>query len=251
MSEQRVLEELIYDKEEVANEAKKIAKEAILRQQRAGRDNFDDDKYYESAITTVKNNNRWKLTVIVNVAKYPKWYHRAVCCCEPGHGGMDYYYVRGFSNARPYFIKISSHAIKRLKERWLERIANEKVEYSGGEFAPLVIQRGEVITWMKVSDVRLLALALHTDDSHVLTTMFCTSHGFYLGYETEQGNYEFRTYLGWERNLKKKGEDVAQYICHESYLMLNARLMGRTDKDILDMYGFTLDRDNYPFSLLP
>lgn len=38
LSEERILEELIFDRKIMANEARKIARKAVLRQQKAGRD---------------------------------------------------------------------------------------------------------------------------------------------------------------------------------------------------------------------
>ena len=43
LPEDRILEELIVDSKIIANEAKKIAKKAILRLQKSGRDGIDDD----------------------------------------------------------------------------------------------------------------------------------------------------------------------------------------------------------------
>lgn len=78
--ESRILDELIFDSKIMANEARKIAKKAILRQQKKGGDGLDEDIDFAYDYTTTKNKNKWRLFVCVNMAKRPMWYHRTTEC---------------------------------------------------------------------------------------------------------------------------------------------------------------------------
>ena len=115
LSEEKILEELVCDREAVALEARKVAKKIVSRLQREGRDGVDNN-YTESFNFKTKHNNNWSCHYVVNMARKPYWYHEAVCVVESGQGTKDYYIVRGFSVDKPYFIKMSTHVLKRIVE---------------------------------------------------------------------------------------------------------------------------------------
>ena len=121
-------------------EAKKLAKKAILRLQKSGRDGIDEEYNYTFEIKTKVFHNTWRLALFINMAKNPKWYHLATCCVESEQGTKDYYIVRGFSDNRPYYIKISAHAIfnpalydrqyiRSLMDEELEEIKKDMIRY--------------------------------------------------------------------------------------------------------------------------
>lgn len=259
LPEDRILEELIVDSKIIANEAKKIAKKAILRLQMSGRDGIDDDVDFTKSMTTTKNNNSWFVVVVINMAKNPKWYHQAVCYHESGYGTKDYYIVRGFSKNKPYYIKFSSHALKRVKERLFhERLGN--YNQLQPEWIPaLAIRKGEIISWMKITDPRLLKTVFESEDRHTINTLFYTSYGCYLGYETEKGNVEFNTFLNNNQELKKAEENVALYMCKLAHVAYNKKLYSKeyiakvmNDEEIIpDMIGEVLMDYRDKFILWP
>ena len=65
----------------------------------------------------------------------------------------------------------------------------------------------------------------------VITSLFFTHVGCYLGYETEHGNYEFRTFLNNDKKLKKLNETEVMQLCHIAHVGLNPSLY---TKDILE-----------------
>lgn len=227
VSEDKLLEELIADKINIAGVAKKLAKKTIMRLQKIGRGGKKEDLCYTYQIKTKIFRNTWRLVIYINMAKNPKWYHLAACCVESGQGTKDYYIVRGFSNDRPYYIKISSHAIKRFVERGVVERTGMEVPFNGIDFAPSIIRKGEVITWLKVSDPKYWKLVLHFEDNNDLTTLFYTSYGCYLGNVTERGNYEFKTFLNNDKELKKNGETETMLACKYTHIFLNESLYDR------------------------
>lgn len=232
LSEDKILEELVYDREIVAKEAKKIAKKEINRLLKQGRCGIDVDYDFNYTIHTNKNNNDWHCVVCVNMKKAPYWNHMAACKAEAANGKKEYYIVRGFSNKKPYFIRITSHALKRFKERGIEATLKIKSDCLGGDYAPLIIQQGEVIPWMKVVDPKFWSIVFTFEDNNKLTTLFRTLHGCYLGIITEHGNYEFNTFLGRKKELKKIGETEAMKLCRTAHLVLNEPIY---DKSVYDL----------------
>lgn len=252
LSEEKILEELQFDRKIVANEAKKIAKKFIACQLKAGRDGIDADYDSYYTLTTSKLNNKWYYVVVVNMKKKPYWTHYAACMAESIHGTKDYYLLRGLSNNKPYFIKVSSHALKRFVERGFGERLHVEVNFSGGDCAPLLFKKGEIITWMKIADPKFLEIVLDSEDKNVITSLFYTHVGCYLGYETEHGNYEFRTFLNNDKKLKKLNETEVMHLCYLAHISLNPSLY---TKDIVEKLKNDNDfhdiADWFDFKLMP
>lgn len=219
LSDDKLLAELVVDKEKIAGKARKIAKKIILDLQKRGRDGINHDIGYTYEISNKVYNNTWRVAIFINMAKKPKWYHHSVCCVESEQGMKDYYFVRGFSQRKPYYIKVSSHAMKRFIERAFEDDLQEKV--TGIELAPILIRKGEVITWMKVADPKLWKYTVNNEEENELIKLFYTFYGCYLGCETENGNYVFKTYLNKNTNFKKCGEEESMLICKYAHMVFN------------------------------
>ncbi len=256
LAEEKILEELIFDRKIVANEAKKIAKTHItrfLKQRRAG---IDEDFEYGYTIHTNKNKIHWICNITINMIRKPYWSHYAACMAESENGQKEYYHVRGFSNNSPYYVRVTSHALKRFKERGIEETLRIKPENVGGDFAALIFQHGEIITWMKVVDPKFWSIVNPFEDSKELTTLFRTLHGNYLGNITEKGNCEFMTFLGRKKELKKIGETEAMQMCRLTHLIFNERIY---DKSMYDIEGDDKEslmmveelKNKFPNKLLP
>lgn len=259
LSEDRILEELVLDRKFVATEAKKKAKKATMLLLSKGQGGIDKDYYFNFNLST-HNNNNWYCVVIVNMKKMPIWHHFSVCKAESEHGTKDYYLVRGFSNDKPYFIKLSSHALKRFKERGVEKRLDVSVNYDGGYFAPLIFMKGETVTWMKIAHPDLLLTVLDLEENQMIANLFYTYLGCYLGYETEGGNFVFKTFLGGWNKLKKLEENMALDICRIPHILLNPSLYTKSVKDsaILKLKNDGFDdmteiykSDVFKFKLLP
>lgn len=269
LSDKEILEELLKERTFIANEAKKQAKKAISRLQKQGRDGIDEKKSYPFDIWIHPLRNPWRFEVFVNMSKTPKWYHLAMCLTESEYGTKDYYFLRGLSNKKPYYIKITSHAVKRVGERfWKERCHAEDT-FIGAIYALYFIQKGEVITWMKITDPKFLKFVLNSEDSSSITTLFYTYYGCYLGYETECG-FVFKTFLNNHKDLKGDYETKALRICHYAHVLCNEQLYEKKYVEqikeqadsIFHDYNKTMDKFNgydiadvfkkiYKYKLLP
>lgn len=256
IQEEKILEELIFDRTIVANEAKKRAKKYIARFLKQGRVGIDKEYDYEYTIHTNQNNNKWNCNVTINMVRKPYWSHYAACMVEAGNGQKEYYIVRGFSNNNPYYIRVTSHALKRFKERGIEETLRIESKNVGGDFAALIIQHGEIITWMKVVDPKFWTIVNPFEDSNELTTLFRTLHGCYLGNMTEKGNCEFKTFLGRKKELKKIGETEAMQMCRVAHLIFNESIYDKSvydikDDDIESQMMVEEIRNKFPNKLLP
>ncbi len=227
-SEEMILQELLTDYKIISKEAKKIAQKEVLHQLKIGHDGIDEDISILRDLTTTKLHNKWLLVVVINMSKKIKWFHQSVCCVESSRQSKDYYIVRGFSNNKPYYIKISSHVLKRCRERlFIGRLKYDTKNLPAGFLTPLIIKKGEIIPWMKITDPRFLKITLESDDRYEISTLFYTAIGCFLGYETKNGNVEFNTFLNNNNLLKKPEENVALYMCGLAHMVFNKKLYSK------------------------
>ncbi len=260
-SEDKILEELLCDYKIIAKEAKKHAQKEVLRQLKLGHDGIDSNISLLRECTTTKLNNKWLLAVVINMSKKIKWYHQCVCCVENvDHKSKDYFVVRGFSNNKPYYIKISSHVLKRCRERlFQERLRTDINDLPAGYIVPLIIRKGEIIPWMKITDPRLLKAVLESKDRYEINTLFYTYSGCFLGYETEKGNVEFNTFLNDNNNLKKQEENIALYMCKLAHVAFNKKYYSKQyieemlndDTPFPDIIGEVMMKYTEDYKLLP
>ena len=130
-TEQQILEELITDRKEVAKEAKKIASKAIANQRKTGQGEHGKVQLLHFEITT-KLHNKWYIAIILNAAHNANWFHEAACFVESEYGNKDYYILRGMMNRKPYFIKITAHAMSRFNQREIGESLNLDTDFYSG-----------------------------------------------------------------------------------------------------------------------
>lgn len=253
LSDDKILEELLFDKKIVAKEAKKIARKQIIRLQKGGRDGINENLDFTYDIRVRQSNNLWRLIVVINMAKRVKWCHYAACYTESEHGTKDYYLVRGFSDEKPYFIKLSSHVLKRFRERAIEDRFGICEPFNGNDFVPLIFRMGETITWMKIVDPKYWKIIYGSDseEQNVLTNLYYTFYGVYLGYETEHGNYVFKTFLNNDKKLKKMEETEIMKYCYFAHVGFNESFYDSKFVERLKAEGLDNITDYFDFKLLP
>ena len=243
LPEEQILAELVSDRKIVANKAKKIATKKITQMMKSGLDGVDRLELIPTIVTTESLHNRWYVSVIINMAENPKWYHEATCCVESDFGTRDYYLIRGNKEKKPYFIKISSHAMKRFSERELAKNLHCETNFDSGELSPLIIRKGEIISWMIVANQKLLKQALACEDRSKFNILFYTFYGCYMGYETPQRNYVFKTFLNHSNNLKTSDERITWQMCKIAHIGMNEKLYDKDFREIYFNQTFHLHKD--------
>jgi len=244
-TEDKILSELIADRKIVANKAQKIATKKIAQMMKSGLDGVDRLEFINSIITTEVLHNRWIITIVINLAERPKWYHEATCCVESEFGTRDYYLLRGNKEKKPYFIKISSHAMKRFGERKLANELNCDPEFDSGELSPLLINKGEIVSWMIVSNQKLLKQALACEDRSKFNILFFTLYGCYMGYETPHKNYVFKTFLKHSNELRTSDERITWQMCRIAHVYMNEKLYDKKYRESFFSNSFDLPKDTY------
>lgn len=123
------------------------------------------------------------------------WAFRACCIVEGDKSTKDYYIVRGIKTEKPYYVKVTTHALLRYKER------NKMEGIDGltlGELACLTFEHRETAICVRYVDTKFNLLLMKFDDFDHLKDMsylILTNRGEYYGLRTFEGNYIFKTYI--------------------------------------------------------
>jgi hypothetical protein len=243
-TEKEILSELICDYKTVKQIAKKKADKFLLKARKNGR--FIRETYYEGYHITTKLNNKWYISIEYDQTNKIPWLFKATCMVEGLNKSKDYYIVRGLNTERPYFVKVTTHALKRNRERnQLDKIMNIPLEI----IACNVFEHRETAICQRYVDIKYVQLIHKMDDADALNDemsyIFLTNRGVYFGKVTPEKNYVFKTYVSAfmgvselvnvERNKNTKWEKEGSLIYYMFHMhqYFNKNLW---DKDMLEKY---------------
>lgn len=255
-TEKEILSELIGDYHIVKKIAKKKAYKHLLQVRKQGSFIRETEGYISTFKTS--SNNTWTVLIEYNQKKKIPWVFRACCIVEGEKKTRDYYIVRGINTEKPYFVKISTHALLRYKER-------NKMESMDSitlaELACLTFEHRETAICVRYVDTKINMLLMKFDDLDDLDNMsylILTNRGNYYGQRTSEGNYIFKTYISTSMGLLewlnyKKGKNTKWnkegellnhlLILHQYY---NKYLY---DKDVLEMYLYSVLKKDVDYKL--
>lgn len=230
-TEDEILQELIEDFKSVKRKAKSIADSFYIKAKKSGR--FIRETITEDHYITTNLNNKWYIVIEYNQRNRIPWVYRACCIAEGSKKSKDYYLLRGIKAEKPYYIKLTTHALKRTMERnnIQTDILNSLELYACWAFAP-----GETGIGVKYLGIEKMKLSLENDcsDENIsdLSYMIMVMNGIYFAKRSEKGNYLFKTFvspeMGWNEMelvhndiktpFKKEGEHLEQLlILHQYY----------------------------------
>ena len=198
-TEKEILSELIADYSIIKRLAKKKA-DYYLSQVRKKGSFIRETEGYVSTFRTISNNN-WTVLIDYNQKNRIPWVFRACCVVEGEKKTKDYYIVRGINTEEPYFVKVTTHALLRYKERNnLERIDDLLL----AELACLTFEHRETAICVRYVDTKFNLLLTRFDDLSDLKDMsylILTNRGEYYGQRTSEGNYVFKTYISTSMSI--------------------------------------------------
>lgn len=250
-SEKEILSELIGDYQIVKRLAKKKAERHLLQVQKKGAFIREIEGYLSTIKTS--SNNTWTVLIEYNQKKRIPWIFRACCIVEGYKNTKDYYIVRGINTENPYYVKVTTHALIRYKER------NKMGGIDGltlAELACLTFEHRETAICVRYVDTKFNTLLMRFDDLDDLNDMsylILTNRGEYYGLRTSEGNYVFKTYISTSMSIlewlnyrkgkntkwNKEGELMNHLIILHQYF--NKSLY---DKEVLDVFLYSvLDKD--------
>lgn len=117
MNDEQIVQELIDEHKSMQKFAKKFAAKELKKLQKKSIP-VTSEKYFLFTINGIsEKGNNFCLQVRIHktgLANYT-WSHMIIA--ESEYKNKDYYLLRGLSNSKPYYVKLSSHVIRRMHER--------------------------------------------------------------------------------------------------------------------------------------
>lgn len=204
--EEEILKELVADyTKNVKPTVKKRARKRLDYFKSHGR--FIREEEYEFMHLSTKLYNTWNTIIKYDMTQKAPWSSTSCCVVEsPSNKTKDYYILRGL-NDKPYFVKLSAHVVKRLKER-------NSFNLTDMDYVPcIVFDKHETAISVHFADFEYLKVLNSIDNTNKddeISRMIFTKYGSYFGYMTGKGNYIFKTYINPKMSLSevKKEKDV-------------------------------------------
>lgn len=212
LTEEKIRAELDYDHRWVMSYAKKKTKR--LTEKIRDTDLIKKTYKYEYRITS-PNNNHWYLCININLLRKKKVQLSCNCVVESSHGNLDYYLMRGYTFGGIYFVRITSHAISRLKTR-NPQCAN----LDGQQICSLIFKPGEEGSGMKFTDHHFIRFIEKADDSTDVCILLTTEIGVFFTYQSLGKNCIIKTYISHDMISDGLEREIYDY-CNAGYVFLN------------------------------
>lgn len=224
-SEDEILRELLDDYKSVTNKAKKIADKEMVKMRKVGP--FKESKLTSHYIRS-KNGNKWHFTIVCSIRSTPTWSHRQHCIVELGNGLRDIYYLRGQRFGKPYFVKICSHALHRMRERFCPKEGHELEINPDVMVDKVAFHRSEQGVFQYLTPPHLATKIEKKKHGSKVGGLALTRAASFVGYRTDKGNYLFLTFLGAELMANSKKKYLFHYL-QMLYMNLNPKEMASLD----------------------
>ena len=264
-TEDEILRELIFDYKIVKRMTKKIATAYLNKIKKRG--GFIRETDYGSYTITTVSKNVWNVEIEYDQTKKIPWLFRACCKVEGDKKTKDYYIVRGFNTDKPYYVKVTTHTLKRVKER---------NKYSHPESLTLdllacwTFEHRETAICLRYVNVKFHQLLMRFDDTEKLNDasyIVLTNRGVYYAVRTPGNNYVFKTYIstsmalaewlnyrnGKNTKWSKEGELLDLMITIHQYYNKFLYDKDVLEKDLYSVFGKDVElerKENSPILLL-
>ena len=200
-TEKEILAELTKDYSCIKKGAKKRADKILLKVQKTS--SFVKETYVDIYTAETPLNNTWKVEIECNPKKKNPWWFRACCIVEGEKKLKDYYLVRGLNTNQPYFVRLTAHAVKRVRERAGFNISGYQTP---ALLACLTFAYRETALCTRYVDLKFLPLLKNLDDADEnkdRSYIVLTGKGTYYAVKTPEGNYIFKTYISRMMGFKE------------------------------------------------
>ena len=192
-TEDEILRELINDFKYIKRRARKYSDTYLNKVRVKGGYVRETDYEAHSIISPLKN--EWFVLIEYNQTKKIPWVLRACCRVESDKKTKDYYLLRGLSTNEPYYVKLTSHTLKRIKER--NNFSMIKV-LPLDVYALLAFEHREVGVCIRNIDLKFLKMLGNLEDADDIDSdsyIVFINRGTFYATRTPKGNFIFKTYI--------------------------------------------------------
>lgn len=216
LSEKQILSELIEDYNNwLIPEVQKIKRKLIKKLKQA--DLIKGTRCYEY-IWISPNSNKWCVMLNINLQEKHQGVIHFHCIAESDYGTLDYYFLRGLTFGGEYYLKVTAHVIKRIKER-LPKVSL----FNSNQICSTIFLPHECGSAMKLTDLHFLRIVEESPDTKDVSLLVTTSLGVFIGEHTQGNNVIFKTFISTQMINREIEKDVHSY-CLAGHIMQNISL---------------------------
>lgn len=226
-TEDDILRELLDDYQSVERKAKKIAMKELDKMRKCGaKETKILSEYFRS-----KNGNKWHISIACSPQKKFPWSHRQHCIVELENGKKDVYYLRGLKFGPPYYVKIYSHALRRMRERHCPYEGTEPDPNPDVMVDKIAFHHREQGFYQRLNRPDLTNFIEYCEDKSNIAGLALTRASLFVGYRSDKGNYVFKTFLGFHEIMEgpKRPLYLFLLIC---YMNLNSHTLKDINADV-------------------
>lgn len=203
-TEQEILNELVADfTKSVKPFAKKVARKYLSANKAAF--TVGPTLVLDYFYLTSRNNNKWCVIISYTKDKRASWSCSACCVTQGERRSKDYYVVRGLSET-PYYIKMSSHVVKRIQER------GKMISVPDVEFLPCLIflphETGIAINYLNAKYIGNFHLLDGIKFDSTQSKMVVVMKGVFYAFRTDNGNFNFKTFVSNDMTMNNNGRPI-------------------------------------------
>lgn len=213
-SEEEIIVELQRDYSWVKQFLQKEKKVLLKKWRKAGFGKDIRKSHYE---LTTPDNNKYYACLHLNLKKPADSHYHMHCVVESSYGTLDYFILRGLSFGGCYYIQITSHAIKRIRER-MPSLAM----LNAHEICSMIFQRRECGSALQLVDIDFLPIVDSIKNKKEITLLVTTYLGVFFAYHTPGNNILFKTFISKDMINEGVERDVYEY-CIAGHKLLNQK----------------------------
>lgn len=218
-TEDDILRELVDDYQSMERRAKKIAQKQIELMVRKGKKTVSE---LTSHYVRSKNGNKWHITLLCKPDDKQPWIHRKHCIVEMPGNLRDIYYLRGTRFGKPYFVRIHTHAISRMRERFCPKNGQTLEENPDVMVDKVAFHPSETAVFQYLTPPQVAKSIERKKRGGKVGGLCLTRAAAFVGYRSDKGNYEFLTFLGAKEMEKSKKKWLFTYL-QFIYLYVNPK----------------------------
>lgn len=208
-TESEILESLMQDHIALKPIIRKWAKKYIKECLKKGK-NYQGDNIVNTF--RLATGNVW--AAILRFGNYgnSNWCCMKYCIAEGNYRTKDYYFLRGLTDNKPYYVKMSTHTIKRFLERAFHYSEEEMQSDSGQKAIDIAdaFELHEIAISVKEIPLDLLHEYCHTEGTEndfSKIRVIANISGMFFATKSKEGNYNTKTFISMKEILNANNKD--------------------------------------------
>lgn len=198
-TDEEILKELMDDWPSVKRKAKKMSQE-FLKMMPKNCIGIDKEKYYSYRYKHISKNGNFGSILINCMDGSKKWWSVIHCEAENGYGTKSYFFLRGMNTPHQYYVEIIPHAIRRIRERYIN--TDQEAYFADKDIRDIVdvavFQDHACGIFYKAGKFHNDEFVANKDSDGNIPGIVLLKNSMFYARMTPRGNFIFKTFINPE-----------------------------------------------------